>query len=298
MPNIKKLSIAFTGALIAVLSSVVNNSAQAASLKDEYITVQKDVIVDFDENVGVGSNPLNGGTKLDNLWSRYGLQLDSRLQNDIGEGTSELWLYNSNCKPTKNGISDDGFTNKCTGGDPDLATGEGEYRNIEYDSPLQGEVLIIQENNGAPDDYANRSNPGTIIFKFTDENGVDFNNIGLLDFDDPGQPIFNFTFFDDTTEEIQFGLDADDKENSGVTVLSKDGDGNALKGDNSLRNYEFDFSQNIKQLDITLPGSGAITYLDFQRTLKRKVPEPTSILGLFFGSVVIASVKRKRSSEK
>ncbi|MEO1377788.1 MAG: PEP-CTERM sorting domain-containing protein, partial [Cyanobacteria bacterium J06635_10] len=61
---------------------------------------------------------------------------------------------------------------------------------------------------------------------------------------------------------------------------------------------EKDFSQNIKQLDITLPGSGAVTYLDFQRTLKRKVPEPASILGLFVGSVVIASVKRKRLSEK
>ncbi|MEO1377826.1 MAG: hypothetical protein AAFW70_26820, partial [Cyanobacteria bacterium J06635_10] len=235
MLNIKKLSIAFTGALIAVLSNVVNNSAQAASLKDEFITVQKDVIVDFDENVGVDGNPLNGGTKLDNLWSRYGLQLDSRLQNDIGEGTSELWLYNSNCKPTGNGISENGFTNKCTGGDPDLATGKGEYRNIEYDSPLQGKVLIIQENNGAPDDYADRSNPGTITFKFTDENGVDFNNIGLLDFDDPGQPIFKFTFFDDKTEEIQFGLDADEND-SRVTLLSKDGDGNPLKGDNSLRN--------------------------------------------------------------
>ena len=154
-------------------------------MKNEYITVHQDVLIDFDENVGVGKNPLKGGPKLDNLWSSYGLKMDSDVK--------ELWLYESNCKPG-NGTSENGFTNKCTGGDPDLATGKGEYDDITYDSPEQGKVLIIQENKGKPDDYANRSNPGTISFKFTDKLGVDFNNIGLLDFDDPGQPFFNFTF--------------------------------------------------------------------------------------------------------
>ena len=82
-----------------------------------------------------------------------------------------------------------------------------------------------------------------------------------------------------------------------VTLLSKDGDGNPLKGNNSLRNYEFDFSQNIKQLDITLPGSGAVTYLDYERKVRRKVPEPASILGLLGISAAVASSrKRKRSS--
>ena len=81
-----------------------------------------------------------------------------------------------------------------------------------------------------------------------------------------------------------------------VTLLSKDWDGNALKGDNSLREYKFDFSQNIKKLDITLPGSGAVTYVDYERTIKRKVPEPTSIIGLFLGTAAVATIKRKRSS--
>ncbi|MGB3760690.1 MAG: PEP-CTERM sorting domain-containing protein [Rivularia sp. (in: cyanobacteria)] len=284
MLNLKKLSILSAGTLIAALGCFGNNSAQAASMKNEYIEVQKNIVVDFDENVGVASNPLTGGPKLDKLWADYGLEMDSSRK--------ELWLYDSNCK-AKNGISENGFTNKCTGGDEDLATGKGKYGNIEYDSPEQSKVLIIQENNGAPDDQAGG---GTISFNFTDEKGVDFNNIGLLDFDDPGVPTFNFTFLDNSTQQFKFGEDADENDPM-VTLLSKDWQGKALKGNNSLREYKFDFSKNIKQLDIILPGSGAVTYLDYERTIKRKVPEPTSILGLFLGSVAVASIKRKRSSK-
>ena len=60
MLNLKKLSILSAGTLIAALGTFGNNSAQAASMKNEYVEVHKDVVVDFDENVGVGSNPLAG----------------------------------------------------------------------------------------------------------------------------------------------------------------------------------------------------------------------------------------------
>ena len=152
--------------------------------------------------------------------------------------------------------------------------------------------MIIQEKNKAPDDLGKG---GVITFEFTDDKGVDFSNIGLLDFDEPGIPTFNFTFLDNTTQEFKFAEDADENDPM-VNLLSKDWNGNALKGDNSLREYNFDFSQNIKQLDITLPGSGAVTYLDYERTIKRKVPEPTSIVSLLFGTVAVASIKRKRSA--
>lgn len=297
MLNIKKLSILSIGTLVTFMGGFGNNSAKAVSLKNEYTTVKRDVVIDFDENVGVGKNPLKKrGQKLDKLWANYGLEMDSSVK--------ELWLYNSSCRPKAKGkakgLSTNGFTNICTGDDPDLATGKGSYKAkdgtlIKYDSPEQGNVLIIQENKGKPDDYANRKNPGTISFNFTDEMGVDFNNIGLLDFDDPGQPIFDVTFIDNTTQQFKFGLDADENDPM-VTLLSQDWNGNALKGDNSLRQYDFDFSQNIKQLDITLPGSGAVTYLDYERTIKRKVPEPTSILSLVLGTAAVATIKRKRSS--
>lgn len=286
MLNLKKLSIVSAGTLIATFGIFGNNSVQAANMKDEYITVHKDVVIDFDENVGVSlkakDNPLNGGQKLDNLWANYGLQMDSDV--------NELWLFNSNCKP-RNGSSQNGFTNRCTGNDPDLATGQGTNGNVEYNTEQQGRVLIIQENDGKPDDYANRQNPGTISFLFTDDEGVDFNNIGLLDFDDPGEAIFKFTFLDGDTQEFTF--ESDDDEN--VTLLSQDGEGNPLTGDNSLRRYDFNFSENISRLDLTLAGSGAVSYLDYQRKLRKKVPESGSILGLVFGTVAVATIKRKRS---
>ena len=58
MLNLKKLSILSIGTLIAVLGTLGNNSAKAASMKGEYVSVNQNVVVDFDENVGVGKNPL------------------------------------------------------------------------------------------------------------------------------------------------------------------------------------------------------------------------------------------------
>ena len=282
----KSLSV-IAGVLVCGTLSIINmGSAQAASM---YRNVDVDVTIDFDEQVGVGSNPLTGGPKLDKLWANYGLEMDSSKK--------ELWLYDSNCKPTSRGVSKNGFTNACTGGDEDLATGKGKYKKgnkwIKYKTPEQGKVLIIQENNGAPDDLAGG---GTISFDFTDQQGVLFEHIGLLDFDDPGLPEFSFTFLDGTTQTLQFGKQADSKDPN-VTLLSKTWNDKPLKKDNSLRDYKFDFSKRVKTLDISLPGSGAISYLKYQRKEKRKVPEPTSALGLLFGTVGTASVlKHKRKT--
>ena len=92
--------------------------------------------------------------------------------------------YNSNCISKNNpnkAVSLDGFTNKCTGGDKDLATGKGKYKKngkwYTYESEAQGQVLIVQENNNSPDDLAGGAK---ITFDFTDELGVNFHDIGLL----------------------------------------------------------------------------------------------------------------------
>ena len=287
MHKSKGLSAIATGVLVGVTLSTMNmGSAQAGTL---YRKVNVNQTINFDEQVGVGSNPLTGGPKLDKLWADYGLEMNSSKK--------ELWLYDSNCKPTSGGVSKNGFTNVCTGGDEDLATGKGKYKKdgkwIKYKTPEQGKVLIIQENNGAPDDLAGG---GKISFDFTDQKGVLFDHIGLLDFDDPGVPKFSFTFLDGTTETLQFGKEAD-KNDPDVTLLSKKWNGNSLTGDNSLRDYKFDFSKRVQKLDISLPGSGAISYLKYQREIKRKVPEPTSVLGLLFGTIGTASVlKRKRKT--
>ena len=85
--------------------------------------------------------------------------------------------------------------------------------------------------------------------------------------------------------------------------MSQTWDGNALKKDNSLRKYDFNL-ENVKKLEITLPGSGAVTHLNYTRnytqniqsTQRRRVPEPTSAVGLLIGAFTMAfSIKRKAS---
>ncbi|MGB3654438.1 MAG: PEP-CTERM sorting domain-containing protein [Rivularia sp. (in: cyanobacteria)] len=296
------------GAMLATVITVAANPAQAGTL----------TTINFDENVGVGSNPFKtegGGPKLDNLWSDYGLKMDSSVK--------ELWLYDSDCE---------GKT--CTGDDPDLATGKGENKNGKYKSPEQGKLLIIQENNtNEADDYAPKNEtekPGTITFDFTDDTGVLFDSIGLLDFDDPGDPIFSAVFADGTTtgdftynsnffkerggQDRKVKTKADNifevKNNkkdktyiSQMKLLSTNWEESEyVEGNNSLREYDFDFNgKKVTQFNLTLPGSGAITGLNYyreaQKPVKRKVPEPTSILGLVaMGTVVASSLKRKRNS--
>jgi len=279
--HLQKLSIAAAIAITTTVGNIGLNPDQAVAAN----FVSEPTHVNFDENVGVGSNPLTGGPKLDNLWSDYGLNMDSSRK--------ELWLYNSSCKPG-NGVSEDGFTNRCTGGDRDLATGKGKYWKNDkwytYESDAQGQVLIVQENNNAPDDLAGGA---TITFDFTDELGVDFHDIGLLDFDEPDDPTFKFTFVDGTVEELSFGEDADENDDN-VTLLSKKWNGDPLKKDNSLRRYDFDFDQDVSQLEITLPGSGAVTNLNYTR--KRRVPEPSSMLGLLVGAFGMVSVVKRKAS--
>jgi len=293
------------GALLATVVTVAANPAQAASFS-------KEVNINFDENVGVGSNPLNGGTKLDTLWEKdYGLRMDSSVK--------ELWLYDSNCEG-----------NTCTGGDKDLSTVGSKRVNRKYTNGIEDNVLIIQENKGAADDYANRKNPGTMTFDFTDEAGVSFDSIGLLDFDDPGDPIFSAIFADGTTTGDFFYNSAFFKETKGQDGKKKTKEDNIFQvknnkktktyissmklestnwdgteyitGDNSLREYTFDFGdKKVSEFSITLPGSGAVTGLNYYRKNKkkfaRKVPEPTSILGLVaISGLAASSLKRKRKS--
>ncbi|NRB06876.1 MAG: hypothetical protein HRU34_06010 [Richelia sp.] len=82
--------------------------------------------------------------------------------------------------------------------------------------------------------------------------------------------------------------------------MSQTWDGDALKKDNSLRKYDFNID-NVKKLEITLPGSGAVTHLNYTRNYtqniqRRRVPEQNAALGLLVGAFTMAfSIKRKAS---
>ncbi|AFY58864.1 PEP-CTERM putative exosortase interaction domain-containing protein [Rivularia sp. PCC 7116] len=345
---VSKLGI---GALLATALTVGANPAQAGIFTNE-TTVNFDE-PDVDVSLEAKDNPLYGGKKINNAWADYGLKIKSSV--------NELWLYDSSTKG---------------GRDDDLLTGYGQYEHkgntIEYKSPEQGNVLIIQEHDerfkndiktlesqiknlkkeiqntsdqdiltqkqnqletkqaerqqkieAIKNDLNNNKNTyvknnetknydlrpddnvgGTITFDFTDDVGVLFDSIGLLDFDETKQPKFNAFFADGTkTGNFWLGSNKGNKYIDSVDLLSTNLDGTKeVKDDNSLREYKFDFSdKKVTKFQIKLPGSGAITGLNYYREdtpdFARKVPEPTSILGLAAMSALAASsLKRKRKS--
>ncbi len=293
-----------TGALLATVVTVAANPAQAASLTR----------VDFDE-VEVGltkdDNPNKHDEKsIDELWSSYGLTMSSMKKKNNGKivehPNKKLWLYD---------------TSVAGGEDDDLLTGKGEYvhkgETIKYDTEAQDKVLIIQgSKNRGPDDNVG----GIMKFDFTDKAGVVFDSIGLLDFDEKLLPEFMVKFAgQDDLKTFKF----DEKDGS---VVKKAGEGNSeiltlessqyvtqmtrqrgtkngkVTDENSLREYNFDFGgQRVSEFYVNLSGSGAITGLNYYREnpedLVKKVPEPTSILGLVaISGLAASSLKRKRKS--
>ncbi|MDJ0736432.1 MAG: PEP-CTERM sorting domain-containing protein [Nostocaceae cyanobacterium] len=289
MINLKRISTVAVVTAIATMSSFTNiNSAKAATF--EYEDRQENIFFDrFDISLTADKNPIsNPEYKIDNLWESYGVKMRTNLAD------KKLWLYDSYCKPG-GGTSFNGFSNTCTGGDKDLATGKGSYTKngslYDYESPGQGKVLIIQENgNQTPDD---NGSGGKIILDFTDKNnGVLFQELGFLDFDENKEIKFNFTFIDDSKQTLTFN--GDDRSNPMAELLSTDHNGNELIGDNSQWKFKFDFDKRVTKAKVILPGSGAITYFKYERKTKRRVPEPTSALGVvvgLFGGVSL--IKRK-----
>ena len=317
------------GILCATSLTIAANPAQAVNLTNntiedqQWITVNKEVTIDFDEKVfeknngdkarvglKANRNPfLRTRNEIEDLWKDdYGLEMSSDRK--------KLWLYNSNCKPGENCTGDENIDN-------DLATGKGEYidkgKTIKYDTKKQGRVLIIQENEtGDPDDNVG----GTISFNFTDtdengeELGVLFDSLGLLDLDESKLPEFQVKFLgdDNLTDWFKFNerdsnVSTTSQGNTETLTLAnsnyntemtrqrgtKDG---KVTDENSLREYNFDFGgKRITEFHVKLSGSGAVTGFNYSRQIRRKVPEPTSILGLAaISGLAASSLKRKRKS--
>ena len=168
---------------------------------------------------------------------------------------------------------------------------------------FRSNVLMIQENYGSggnnrrtnPDDWGSRAEKW-IVFDFTADSGVKFDAIDLLDLDDGSDPKFKFTDADGDEQEFTFA-----NSDPAVTLQNP---GNPK--DNSLRTYDFnsvtptnsnfDFG-NVKQLMVSLPGSGAISRLQFnEEPPAPKIPEPAAGLGLVVFGAVASRLKRKQKS--
>ncbi|MGB3404988.1 MAG: PEP-CTERM sorting domain-containing protein [Microcoleaceae cyanobacterium] len=229
----------------------------------------------------------------------YGEAITNQWQDDygvtFGTNTNELWLFQSTCgkgDPNRPECTSNGNH----GIDYDLATGI-DPNGIGEGAIAQDNVLIIQESlsqGAVPDDKAGG---GTITFDFLDQGGVFFDKIALLDFDDPGKPEFKFSFADGSVSNwLGFDRDADHNDPN-VTLLTP-----SYTGNNSMREYNFDLA-NVTQLDIKLPGSGAVAYFDYERSggvEPTAVPEPASLLGLLAASLLGATslVKGKNEQSK
>lgn len=246
MVTIGKITSILAGSLIVASSIFAANSVKAQT-----------TILNFDTQFDGTPIPTGDGTKVNEtqLFTGYGVELGTTNPNN-----RPLLLFNSNCGPDFPGTP-------CTGGDPDLASGPS------FGSDPQGNVLIIQERNNLniPDDDADG---GTFEFDFTDEEGVTFDKIGILDLDENVDPIFT-VFQEKDGVETSTVFNVGDV-GLGVTLLNP-----SNPGDNSLREYDFSALtlENVKRLEVELDDvSGAIAYLQYKRS--QEVPEPGTVLSL------------------
>lgn len=106
-------------------------------------------------------------TPIGNIWRS--VKISTRLTpNPAG-------LFQSNCTPL-GGVSTPLHPVECASNG--LATGIGEYLDIEYNTPPQGNILIIEHN---PGDGIPQNSPHGGIIRFDFDTGVSAKKIGIVD---------------------------------------------------------------------------------------------------------------------
>lgn len=271
--------------------------------------------INFDE--GLAGTAGDGTLITDQYKQDYGVTFDSVNNRTTDYG---LVLYDSNCvgKSGWRGVSEDGFTNVCSGGDRDLATGRGKYYHnntwYDYDTEAQGNLLILQENADYfdPDDDAKG---GEVLLEFNtvdDGNtffaeGVTFDKFGFADLDEEiiRNKKLSFTFEYVDSSRNPFVIDdtnyADYIED---VILSVDWNGNLLEGDNSLREYTFKNDDGtfdgVKEVKVEYNNvSGAIAYFEYLESQPEEevpidIPEPGVAIAL--AAVALGGVKLRRKA--
>lgn len=223
----------------------------------------------LDDKTGQNGFSTKAGN-IGDIWNSIGIDITVE-----GSG-APLGLFDSECL-ANGGTSANGFTRPCNlngrKGDPDLATGEGSYGKVSYNTTPQGNLLILEENagDGTPDDTGRG---GTIKFNFDLDNilsSVKLDKIGTVD-DAKGSILVNFLDGTSYSEKIQ------------------------LTEENELAFFTVDQTKAIKDFSVTFDGSGGITgivFAEFQT--KQAVPEPATLLGM--AAVVGAGLGLKRRVE-
>ncbi|MEM8775327.1 MAG: VPLPA-CTERM sorting domain-containing protein [Pseudomonadota bacterium] len=156
-------------------------------------------------------------------------------------------------------------TNNVTGGDFDLGS---PVTNVDNAADVRnfGNVLIVQENAGAPDDAVG----GTLTFVF--DNPIILESIALLDVEE------GTSIFDEDGQIATGGVD-----NSGLVNAAGDGD-----GPNQFIEFTFT-NESLTTLTVDFAGSGAVG--EFRASV---VPVPAALPLLIGGLGLMGYVGRRR----
>lgn len=295
MKKIDLLRVLFTATISTSLFTTVlgNRAANAITFNFDFETAPNGdpldaYLIDGDGQT-IGSTLYSTTLKnVHTIWNSIGINITVNSKNN-----KPLGLFQSNCLPL-GGFSNNGFTAPCNvgtenNGDPDLATGDGGYGSITYNTPPQGNVLIIEENPGTnrrslgsplgvPDDDGGG---GKIRFDFdrTILSSVKIGQIGLID-DVKGSIFVKYL---DTTSNFTQNVN--------------------LTTENALTFFEPTDGQ-IDYLEVNFDGSGAISGVFFSEFdfVATPVPEPSTIIAtlvsLGFGGILKKRASLNRTDDK
>ncbi|MEB3342090.1 PEP-CTERM sorting domain-containing protein [Okeania sp.] len=330
---LSKAAIFAKTALLATVALTGNVTfAEAASF------TKLDFDTDYHGNTLEAGTIVNGGQfnnsdgdRGTNPWFHQGKGVKVRRRGSNSD--KGLTLFNSSCEPNANNYSGyNGFTNDCTGGDTDLATGGN------LNTRARGNVLIAQDSgrqgitDGKFSDPGDQGNGSKIEFIF--DEGVALGNIEFLDFDktdankiklkakgENNTILADYTFSRSTGEVTdnltgQVFSNAVNKINEDVAFTGEELTGNAYvtyflanqdvvphKYENSVWDFYFNKElEGVRKLEVDFNGiSGAISelsyaklYEDFTHKPTERVPEPGSIAALaFIGGGMFLSRRRQ-----
>ena len=207
--------------------------------------------------------------------------------------SGNLGLFQSNCKPNGgNGSATSGgtnYTDLCNinnnDGDPDLATGYGNYgtspNDESYATNPRGNLLILEESTGdsIPDDKGGNGNLIEVAFDNGVLDDVELESVTIVD-DASGH--ITVTFRDASTETILF----DNSVTSGSIYDNITNTTEYVAGENAVAVYGgFTQGKDVEKFRISFDGSGGFGAFAFSEFSGETVEVPFEFspsLGLIF----------------
>lgn len=278
--------IALSAGLAIAATATIAPSADAASFS-----------LNFDEGTNGSSVLYNtNGTLNTQQWADWGLK-DITGVNRGANGAAKFNTYNSSSAQR--------------GEDPDLRTGSN------WGTAMQGNVLIIQEEDGRNNNYFNQNGVyraddqgwrgGTINFDF--DSAIALTKFSMLDIDDNGSGIRVTGNGENGALDIDIDRLINDHKaangNSQGSTFTRDGvtitQVGTKRGNNSMYQFELDEAHfadmRFENVEFNYPGSGAISGLEWRTDDgPAEIPEPSVVGGLLM--IGFVGVRKRLKSNK